>query len=192
MTAPLLTRLQVYFSNQLTFDLPHLLQFLNTTENLRFRGVTLTFREDVFSVIVYPNEAGMYALYMDVGCRDLAWQVASAAQIFRVLRSAFSAVENLTLKNWRYGVSLEWGAEGDRTQWRDLLSSFSNLKTLRVGLGLVSQLSRSLQPEGEESPVELLPELKELSFPTASIFASAFTEFRNARRVAGRPVIVVR
>jgi len=192
MTAPLLAKLQVGFLNQLTFRLPHLFQFLNIAKNLRFRSATLNFMKEWFSAIVYPNqEATMYALYMDVRSRHLDWQVASAAQIFSVLRTTPSAVEDLNLEYRRYGVSSEWRNDVDRTQWRDLLRSFSNVKTLRVADGLVTQLSLSLQLEDGESPVELLPELKELSY-SSSPDADAFTAFIDARRIAGRPVTVVR
>ncbi|KAH9955481.1 hypothetical protein BC827DRAFT_1158220 [Russula dissimulans] len=171
MTAPLLAKIEVLFFNQLTFHLPHVLQFLNTAENPRFSSTKLIFREEWFSAVLYPNkEARIYSLYMDVGCRYLDWQVASTAKIFRVLRSAFSSVEDLTLEYWRYDVSPERPNEADRTQWRDLLRPFSN--------------------DGE-SPVELLPELKELSYSYRRKFNDAFTAFIDARRIAGRPVTVV-
>jgi len=135
----------------------------------------------------------MYALYINVGCGHADWQVTSAAQIFSVLRPAFSAMENLTLEGYRrYGVSSEWRSEADRRQWRDLLGSFSSVKTLRVADGLISQLSRSLQVDGGESPIELLPELKELSYSYDRGFDNAFTAFIDARRIAGRPVTLVR
>jgi hypothetical protein len=34
ITAPLLEKLQIIFFNQLTFSVPHLVQFMGTTENL--------------------------------------------------------------------------------------------------------------------------------------------------------------
>jgi len=133
----------------------------------------------------------MYALYVNVGCRHLDWQVASTAQISSALGPAFSTVENLTLEYWRDGVSSEWANEADRTQWRDLLRSFSNVKTLRVADGLISQLSRSLQSEDGESSAELLPELKELSYYHYRELRDAFTAFIDARRIASRPVTLV-
>jgi len=132
----------------------------------------------------------MYALYLHVQCRGLDWQVASTAQIFSVLRSAFSAVEDLTLEYRRYGVSSEWHNEADRAQWRDLLRSFSNVKTLRVPSELTNHLSRSLQFEDGDSPVGLLPELKVLSYSYDREFVDAFTAFIDARRISGRPVTV--
>ena len=75
----------------------------------------------------------------------------------------------------------------DRTQWHDLLRSFSDVKTLRVGLGLVEEFSRSLQLDDGKSPVELLPELKVLLHPDL-LNTPPFTEFVDARRIAGHPV----
>jgi len=90
-----------------------------------------------------------------------------------------------------YRASSEWRNEADRTQWRDLLKSFSNVETLQVSSELVSQLSRSLRLEDGESPVELLPELKELSYSYRREFDDTFTASIDAHRIAGRPVIVV-
>jgi hypothetical protein len=193
MTAPLLAKVQVGFFNQLTFHIPHLQQFLSIAESMRFSCAMLTFRKERFSAMMYPNkEARMYALYMEVRCQHLDWQVASTAQIVSGLRSVFSAVENLTLEYRRYRVSSEWRNEADRTQWRDLLRLFGNVKTLRVDSGLVKQLSHSLQLEDGESPVELLPGLRELSYSNRGELSDAFTGFIDARRIAGHPVTVVR
>ncbi|KAH9962404.1 hypothetical protein BC827DRAFT_219488 [Russula dissimulans] len=192
MTAPLLAKLQVSFFHQLTFHLPRLVQFLNIAENLRFHSATLQFLGNMVSVWVYSHEnAGIYALHMNVGCRGLDWQVASTAQIFSVLRSAFSTLESLTLEYLRYFVSSEW-READRTQWHDLLRPLSNVKTLRVSSGLISESSCSLQSEDGASPVDLLPELKVLSYSYRREFDDAFTTFIDARRIAGCPVAVVR
>jgi len=131
----------------------------------------------------------MYALFIQVDCRHLDWQIASAAQIFSMLGSAFSVIENVTLdlkEHWLSGLSSEWFFQADRTQWRDL-RSFSNVKTLQVANKLISQLSHSLQLEDGESPVELLPELKELSFSNARVLDYSFTPLVNAREFDDAP-----
>jgi len=192
MTVPLLAKLQVEFFNQLTFDLPHLLQFLNTAESLRFSRARLVFSEEWLVAMVYPNDARIYALSLNVVCRHLDWQVASAAQIFSVLGSALSAVESLTLEYQGDGRPSECRNEADYPPWRALLRSFSNVKTLRVRSGLVSELSRSLHFKDGESPAELLPELKELSSSHPHQHRDAFAAFIDARHIAGLPVTVVR
>jgi hypothetical protein len=131
---------------------------------------------------------------MLLGGRHLDWQVASAAQVFNTLGTVFSAVEHLTLEyaSDRLSISSEWNNEADRGQWRELLGSFGNVKTLFVDGELVGQLSCALQPGEGESLTELLPELQELSYFAIGPSHNAFTLFIDARQKAGHPVTVVR
>ncbi|KAH9981951.1 hypothetical protein BJV74DRAFT_58500 [Russula compacta] len=177
MITPLLERLQVLFFNQLTFSVPHLLQFISTKENLRFHSAMFRFSPHVLTMVVDHPDVKIYTLCMTVLCTHLDWQVASAAQIYDALRTAFSAVEHITLE---YGsgftYSDDWQNAVDRTQWRELLGSFSNVKTLRVVYnGLVTQLSHSLRPDDEESPMELLSELKKLEYIASGDVGDVFT-----------------
>ncbi|KAI9507400.1 hypothetical protein F5148DRAFT_1308522 [Russula earlei] len=50
MAAPLLAKLHILFYNQLTFPLPHLLQFMSAAENLRFNTPRFTFYEGAIFV----------------------------------------------------------------------------------------------------------------------------------------------
>jgi len=194
ITAPLLEKLQILFFNQLTFTVPHLLEFIRSAGNLKFSSARLTFEEEGISARVYPNEgAKMYALYVDVGCEQFDWQVASAAQILNMLRSVFSSVEHLTFEYEMYGISSKSHNKVDHAQWRKLLESFGNVKTLLVDAGLVGDLSHSLQSDdGEPLPVELLPELKEVSYFATDDDDDMFTPLLDARQRAGRPVTLVR
>lgn len=190
ITAPLLEKLQILLFNQLTFSVPHLLGFIGSAENLRFSSARLTFHEGGIFTRVYPYEgAKVYALYVGVSCKQLDWQVASAAQILNTLKSVFSSVEHLTLE---YETS-EWHNEADHAQWRKLLESFNDVKTLFVDAGLVRDISHSLQlDDGEPLPAELLPELKEVSYSAIDEANDIFTPFIDARQKAGRPVLVRR
>lgn len=75
--------------------------------------------------------------------------------------------------NTRYGRSSEEHNEVDRAEWRKLLRSSSKVKTLSVDDGLVDG----------ELPLELLPELQELTFSGIVVVDNAFT-----RKNAGRTV----
>ena len=193
VTVPLLEKLQVYFFNQLSYSIPHLQQSMRAAENLRIKTITLSFREDYLNVRAYPYKgAKLYTLSTELSGRNVDWQVASAAQVFRELSTASSAVEHLTLEHARRIVSSEWHNEADRTQWRELLGSFRNVKTLFVDGEFVGQVSCALQPDEGESPTELLPELQELSYSAIDSSLDVFARFIDARQKAGRPVTMIR
>jgi hypothetical protein len=186
---PLLEKLQVYFFDQLTYSISHLRQFMSTAENLWHNIITLAFHPQCVEVMAYPHEgARMYTLSMSLGGRS--WQVRSAIRGFHTLRTVFSTVEHLSLKYDRR-IESPRRIEPDRTQWRELLGLFVNVKTLFVDGRLVRQLSHALQPSTQESPTELLPELQELSCPVMASSDNAFIPFIDARQKAGIPVTII-
>ena len=193
ITTPRLERVLITFYNQLTFSVPRLVQFMNTTENLRLDTAKFVFDgEEVYVEVCPPGEAKMKpAFIISVICWHLDWQVSSVAQIFNSLGHLFSVVEHLTFKHQGHSRSSEEHNEVDRTEWRKLLRPFRNVKTLRIYNGLVEQLSRCLELEDGEFPSELLPELQELTYSRSGDTGDTFTSFIDARRNAGRPVAVV-
>ena len=192
ITASRLEKLHVYYSNQLTFSIPRLMQFMNTTENIRFDSAQFMFNDKEVNVRIYPRgRAEVNSFFINVDCWYLDWQVFSVAQISNSLSQLSSAVEHLTLTHEVHSRSSEEHSEVDRTEWRKLLRSFRNVKTLWIGNGLVEQLSRCLELEDRELPLELLPELHELTYSWSGDTIDAFTSFINARRNAGRPVTIV-
>jgi hypothetical protein len=193
ISAPRLKKLEIMFFNQLTFSVPRLLHFVGTTENLRFKTARFKFSDDDVDVEVYPHEeADTYALRIVVNCCHLDWQVSSVAQIFNALSPVLSAVEQLTFEHEVHGQSSEEHNEVNPTEWRKLLSSFRNMKTLRIATGLVEELSRSLQLDDGELPLELLPELQELTYSGSGDSGNPFTSFINARLDTGHPITLAR
>jgi len=191
MNAPLLEMLNVSFFNQLSFSVPHLLQFVMTTENLRASSVRFLFHREAVTVLMHLSApAPRHTLSIDVGCDHLDWQVSSMAQIFNVLGPLFSAVVGLTLDYRSHTLSSEWHNQVDPTQWRKLLGSFRNVETLRVHDGLVGELSRCLALDGEP-PWEILPELKTLVCPMGSRDNETFATFVYDRDGAGLPIDLI-
>jgi hypothetical protein len=190
VTAPGLEIVQFGYLKQLTFSVPQLLQFMGRTENFRFNSAKFSFSGGRVYVEVNPHETDMFidAFSINVDCWHLDWQVSSVAQIFNALSQMFSAVEHLTLTHSVHGRSSKEHNEVDRTEWRKLLRSFSNVKSLRIDDELVRELSRCLPSEDGEHPLELLPELQELRYSGSGNADDAFTSFIDARRNAGRPV----
>ena len=192
ITTPRLEKLEIIFFNQLTFFAPRLQQLINTTENLRFDSARFKFFDKRVSVVLYLREIETVALGMAIDCWHLDWQVSFMVQISDLLGQVFSVVDHLTVGHSIHGLSSEEHNEVDPTEWRKLLRPFRNVKTLMIEEGLVEALSRCLQLEDGELPLELLPELQELSFPRDDNNSDAFTSFIYARQNAGRPVTLVR
>ena len=193
VTAPLLKNLRICLFNRMVYSIPHLRQFMSTARNIQIKTATLYFNEDHLRVVAYPYMgARLFNLHMELGGRPLDWQIVSAGQVFHALSSVFSVVEDLTLSYHRHYMTSEWNIEADRIHWREVLGSFEKVKSLSVADELVEQLSGALQVGEEESQIELLPELQELSYSARLGGASrnAFTQFIEARQKAGRPVTV--
>jgi len=148
----------------------------------------IAFKDEDINVLTSSRDADSYPFLVWVDCWHLDWQVSSAGQISNALSQLFSAVEHLTLEHEVHSHSSEERNDVDRIEWRKLLGSFSNVKTLRVEDGLVEELSRCLRLEDGELPLELLPELQLLTYSGSSDAGDAFTSFIDARQNAGRPV----
>ena len=192
ITTPRLEKLEIVFLDQLSYFVPHFLQFINTTESLRFNTALFGFSDENFIAAFCPNEESeMYAVCILVSC-CLDRQVSSAAQICNSLSQTFSVVEHLTFEHEDYSGSLEEHIQAERTEWRRLLRPFWNVKTLRIDDGLVEDLSRCLRLEDGELPLELLPELQELTYSGSADAGDAFTSFIDARQNTDHPITLVR
>ena len=192
ITAPRLEKLNIESSSQLIFSIPCLLELMNTTENLRFDSSTFRFSGGEVSVVAYYREEAGYAFNIRIFCWHLDWQVSSMAQISDSLSQVFSTVERLVLIHEVHGRSSEEHNEVDRAEWRKFLRSFRNVKTLGIDNGLVEDLSHCLKLEDGELPLELLPELQELTYSGGgNNIGDRFTSFIDARRDAGRPIALV-
>jgi hypothetical protein len=189
-----LERFQLYSSDQqLTHFILRRRQLMSAVETPRLETVTLTFLRDHSRVDACGNgEVTSYSLRMDLGSRHLDWQVACTAQVLHMLRMAFSVVERLNLKYDRHSISSEWNNEADRTQWRELLRTFGNVKFLYIESGLTGQLSRSLQPGEGESPMDLLPKLQKFSYSALEPSDNTFASFIEAHQKAGHLHTVIR
>jgi hypothetical protein len=194
ITASRLENFQICYRRQLTFSVPQLLKFLERSENFRFDRAEFCFGSERVYVKVNPPETNvpLAAFSINVYCRHLDQQVSSVAHIFNALSQILSVVEHLTLAHKVHNQSSEEHNEVDRTEWHKLLRSVSNVNTLRVHRGLVGELSRCLRLEDGEHPLELLPELQELTYSGTGNADNAFTPFIDARQNAGRPVALIK
>ena len=192
ITTPRLEKLELRFFNQPTYSNPRLQQFVNRTSNLRFDSVKFEFSGEKVLVTLYlREEAEIFSIRMHVDCWHLDWQVSSVTQISNSLSQMFSATEHLTLEYAAHSRSSEEHNEVDRTEWRKLLSSFSKVKTILIDDELVKGVSHCLESDDGGLPLDLLPELEELTYSGSGDTGNPFTSFINARQNAERPVNLI-
>jgi hypothetical protein len=187
ISAPSLSILHIDLFNQLPFTFSHLLQFMKTSENLRFTAVQVAF--DAFAVTLHtvPQKWGT-PLILQIRCGYLDLQVASAAQLFDSLSPVLSVVEQVTFSYGEHSQSSEFHDNVDQSQWCELLRPFTNVKTIHVQDNLVNNIFHSLPPDDGELPLEVLPNLEEVGYSGGSDTRDAFTVFLNEREVEGHPV----
>jgi len=186
---PLLEKLQIIFFNQLSFVIPHLVQFICAIENLKSRSAVFWFQRHSVIMATFAHEGARgHTFYMEVRCSHFDWQVAISAQIFNRLSPIFVAVEHLALGYQEHRPSFDWHNEADHTKWRELLRSFSNVRTLLVGEGLIGELSRSLRQDHGEPPPGVLPMLRELVCYAKGSVGDSFLPFIKVRKASGVPV----
>ena len=167
---------------------------MNMTEIPCFDSAEFKFSRNEVYVKAYPREAAkvkMCPFSIHVDCWYLDWQVFSIAQIFNTISQNFSAVEHLALEYEVHRRASEENIEVDCTEWRKLLRSFSNVKTISVDEGLVKELSCSLRPDEGKLPPKLLTELQKLTYSGDNDANDEFAPFIDARKNAGRPVATV-
>ena len=191
--APRLEKLNIQLDNESILSVPHLLQFMNTSESLRFDSAAFEFAlYRIFVKLYRREEAEVYALSMTAfqsgQARDM--QLSSVAQIFNSLGQKISTVEHLSLNHTTYTYYHVYDEpEVDpTTEWRELLRLFRYVKTLIVHDHFVTEVSRCLELDDGEHSLELLPELQELTYSGSDDTSDAFTSFIDARQDAGRSV----
>ena len=194
--APVLRTLDVILFNQLAFTLTHLSQFVNNTEQIKFRRSASIEFSPGSAIFLGPGD-GYPGFTLRVICKPFDWQIDCAAQICIALMSALSGIEKLRLNYsgpWRATSDLDEIQDGidhttDDTTWPELLRLFVSVKELLIKQHLSVVLSRVLEVDEIGLDPGLLPDLQELvSECYEEDGDSLFGSFIHARQVAGRPV----
>ena len=192
--APLLDHLNITLFNQIAFALPHLSHFTNTTEGLDLPTAKIIFTHDAVSVVTDHRTQQLGSRHpgfsLQVICKQLDWQIDSAAQICRSLMPVLSRVERLELDFDGMMIPAEFrdGAV-DGVTWRELLEPFIGARGLHICRTLTRELSSALQLDNVGLDPGLLPSLLVLAPKIQEEQAiKAFASFVNICQVAGRPV----
>jgi hypothetical protein len=180
ITAPVLSTFHVHFVDQPTFTTPQPFQ-LRVIQSLLSNVFEVAFDKDSVEFRADSHRAlWKRPLHWRIACRHPSRQITSAMQILHTLTPILSGVEQLIL------TDLQRYNEISRTQWRELLRLFNNVKVLHLTRDAVWGIDYALYSEDGGSPLELLPHLEELTY--LNDIGDAFVQFINKRQAVGRPV----
>ena len=193
ITTPRLERILILLSNEIMPSVSHLGQFMNTTESLRFDSAKFILYFRRVNLKLYSRgEAEKYALSITIPCSFPTSQVSTAAQISKMLSQVFSVVEHLSFEEV-HTLPSAVHSDVDPTVWHKLLRSFNNVKTLLITERLIEHVSLFLQLNDREVPLELLPNLQELTYSgIGNHTGDEFTPFIDARWNTGHPIALIR
>ena len=193
--APRLNHLRITIFNPVTYNLPHLSHFTNTTKGVKLPIASVIFEYDAVSVVTNERRqqlaGGPPGFCVRIKRRGFNEQVICAAQICNSLMHALSGVEGLTLNIDGQTDPTVW--QNDVVQietWHKLLRPFVEARELRICHALALELSFALQSANAGLDPILLPSLQELVPQIEEHSKNVFTSFVDARQIAGRPVRV--
>lgn len=194
--APRLNHLCITIFNSVTYNLPHLSHFTNTTEGFKFPIASVIFEYDAVSVVTNERRqqlgGGPPGFCVRIMCREFDEQVICAAQICNSLMPALSGVKGLTLDiDGERNPTERQNDVVEVERWHELLRPFVAATELRICHSLALELSLALQSDNVGLDPILLPSLQELVPQLEEEHTNnAFGSFVNARQIAGRPVRV--
>jgi hypothetical protein len=194
--APVLGPIKTYFFNQLAFDIPQFSHFLGRAGA---RGspdwVYMEFSEGGVNADFYYRKGGQN-LFIRITCRTLEWQISCLTQILDHLSPCFSSMK---------GLDIHWGqilkppsdfvGDMDHTQWLEFFRPLTAVQNLRIDRTLAVHVALVLRELTGSRVMEVLPELRSLSFLEDGLGASseslqeALEPFITARQLINHPVV---
>ncbi|KAI0245662.1 hypothetical protein BJV78DRAFT_275495 [Lactifluus subvellereus] len=195
INVPVLSTFVTLF-NQLSFEIPHLCEFIDLIDALR-SPTEVIINPDQRNVQITLTRRGerrcnLGELYLVISCKQLDWQLSSTAQIFSQLSPLLSTVRSLTIEKGK-SRSLPTTEEDDvdATQWLELFQPFGDVKDVYVAKEYVQDIAQSLGTVTGDMSMGMLPELSTLTLKgyrkSASVRKAAGL-FVATRQRSGRPI----
>jgi hypothetical protein len=191
--APLLKDLMITFFHQLTFDTPHLTQFISRTPKFK----TCDEARVVFSdwcILFKLSQTFNVSLELGISCRPFDWQLSSLAQ---VCSSSFPQALIPKAKHLYIPTGssqLHWRDDIENCQWLELFHPFTGVKDLYISSEFAPRIAPALQEFVGERATEVLPALETLFLETlpSGPVQDTIGQFVAARQLSDHPIAVSR
>ena len=196
--APQLSGLYMTLFNQIIFDTPQFIQFVNRTPTLKaLEKAHVIFGDDTARVKLSPVSSltSRYkGIYVIIPCRELDWQVSSLEQLCTSSLPPLSALEVLYIHkdpdsqpNWQDNI--------ENALWLELLNPFPAVKNLYLCEEIAPRIMPALLELVGRRTTEVLPALQNIFLeklrPSGPV-QEGIRQFVAARQVTGHPTAVFR
>jgi F-box-like len=194
--APRLNHLGITFFNQIIFDTPQFLQFINRSPTLSAltRG-RIAFNSKAIIIEFLSPTSDYGELNVRILCTASEWQLSSLEQVCASSLPPLSLLEDLYIfEDQEYPP--RWQDDVENTLWLDLLRPFVAVKNLYISEAFVPRIAPALQELIGGRTTEVLPTLDNILLRSFRPGAprpplhEGVGKFVAARRLTGHPVAV--
>ena len=193
--APRLGKLEITVFNQIIFDMPQFIQFINRTPMLKEPEEARVIFEVGASRVCFSSQTSGYAYFeVKIPCYDLDWQVSSLEQVFTSCLPHFSTLEGLSIEA-PHGWQLDWQDNIENTLWLELFHPFTSMKNIFLCEEFALRVVPALQELVEGRRIEVLPALENIFVEELEYLGPvemAIGPFVAMRQVTGHPIAVTR
>jgi hypothetical protein len=198
INTPLLDNLEITFFHQLSFDTPHLTQFISRTLGPKFKTrkeARLAFSKCEVRVTLPLISGGRLKLI--VVCSPADWKLSSLVHVCSssIPQALILTVERLYIIEHRRSPP-DWQDDIENGQWLEVLSLFTAVKNLYMYHEFAPRIVPALQELVEERVTEVLPALRTLFLPEllqqCKPTQKIIDQFITERQLTSHPIVVSR
>jgi hypothetical protein len=195
---PQLNELSITYFDNVTFDIPQVMQFISRTPMLRaLQKVHITLCDQAAYVNFLSRTFGHGNLNVEIlrAGLDGYWQVSSLEQVCASCMSPLSISEDLYMYN-RPGWHLDWNDNIENGLWLELLHLFIGVKNLHLCEELATHIAPALRELVEARMTEvLLPTLENIyleGLESSGPVEEGIEQFVAARQATSHPIAISR
>ena len=196
--APQLNKFYITFFNQIVFDTPQFIQFVNRTPTLKaLEKAHVVFGDDAARVNLssVSSLTSLYeGFYVKIPCRELDWQISSLEQVFTRSSTPLSTSEVLYIHK-DPDSQPDWQDNIENALWLGLLHLFPAVKNLYLGVEFAPRIVPALQELVGGGATEVLPILQNIfleELQSSGPVQEGIQQFVAARQVTSHPITVSR
>ena len=192
---PRLNKLKITVFNQIIFDTPQFIQFIDRTPTLKAPEEAHVVFEDGVSTVYFSSQTSGFRYFeVNIPCIELDWQVSSMEQVFTSCLPQLFTLEGLFI-DAPEGWLPDWQDNVENTMWLELLLPFPTVKNLYIYEEFARRIVPALQELVKDRRTEVLPVLENIfleGLEASGPIEKDIGQFVAMRQVTGHPVAVTR